>query len=222
MSCDEIETREQSLEEARPKSFLSRGEFLHIATYCQGGLLVVTIMLAWLAGIDLLAQLRFTPAAVMWGVSATLPMLLLFAITHRYPVGPFRGVKDFLSETIGPTLTRCHWLDLVFLSLMAGLSEELFFRGVAQTWLTATCGITAALILSNVLFGLAHSVSAIYVVLAGLLGMYLAAVFTITGEANLVPPILCHALYDFVALSVYRTEAMSAEATDKSDTSRRQ
>ena len=148
-------------------------------------------------------------------------MLLLFAVTHRFPVGPFRGVKDFLSETIGPTLTRCHWLDLVFLSLMAGLSEELFFRGVAQTWLTATCGITAALIVSNVLFGLAHSVSVFYVVLAGLLGMYLAAVFTITGEANLVPPILCHALYDFVALVVYRAEARNEpREISEADTSR--
>ena len=211
MSSDELETREPSPEEVGPKAFLGRSEFLRIATFCQGGLLVVTIMLALLAGIDLLAQFRFTSAAALWGVGATLPMLLLFAVTHRFPFGPFRGVKDFLSESIGPTLTRCHWLDLAFLSLMAGLSEELFFRGVAQTWLTATCGITAALIVSNVLFGLAHSVSVFYVVLAGLLGMYLAAVFTITGEANLVPPILCHALYDFVALSVYRAEAMSNE-----------
>ena len=170
----------------------------------------MTIVLAWLAGIDLLAQLQFTPAAVLWGVGATLPMLLLFAVTHRFPVGPFRGVKDFLSDTLGPTLCECHWLDLAFLSLLAGVSEEMFFRGVAQSWLTATCGITAALIVSNILFGLAHSVSVFYVVLAGLLGMYLAAVYTITGESNLVPPILCHAFYDFVALSIYRVEAMRA------------
>ena len=211
MSSDELETGEPSSEEEQPKSFLGRGEFLRIATYCQGGLLIVTIMLAWLAGIDLLAQLRFTSAAVLWGVGATLPMLLLFAVTHRFPVGPFRGVKDFLSDTLGPTLCECHWLDLAFLSLLAGVSEEMFFRGVAQSWLTATCGITAALIVSNILFGLAHSVSVFYVVLAGLLGMYLAAVYTITGEANLVPPILCHAFYDFVALSVYRVEAMKSQ-----------
>lgn len=210
MSSDELETGEPSSEEEQPKPFLGRGEFLRIAAYCQGGLLIVTIVLAWLAGIDLLAQLQFTPAAVLWGVGATLPMLLLFAVAHRFPVGPFRGVKDFLSDTLGPTLCECHWLDLAFLSLLAGVSEEMFFRGVAQSWLTATCGITAALIVSNILFGLAHSVSVFYVVLAGLLGMYLAAVYTITGESNLVPPIVCHALYDFVALSIYRMEAMRA------------
>lgn len=211
MSSEEITTLAPPTELPRSGRCLPRGEFLRIATFFQGGLLVVAVGLAWLAGIDLLAQLQFTTTAVLWGVSATLPMLLLFAVTHRFPVGPFRGVKDFLSDTLGPTLCECHWLDLAFLSLLAGVSEELFFRGVAQTWLMTTCGITAALIVSNVLFGLAHSVSVFYVVLAGLLGLYLATVFTITGEANLVPPILCHALYDFVALSIYRVEAMSAQ-----------
>ncbi len=209
MSSDNITTTPASVEISRPEQWLSRGEFLRIACLVQGGLLVVTVGLAWLAGINLLAQLHFTTTAVLWGVSATLPMLLLFAVTHRFPVGPFRGVKDFLSDTLGPTLTRCNWLDLAFLSLLASVSEEMFFRGVVQTWLTPTCGVVMALLVSNLLFGLAHSVSMFYVVLAGLLGLYLATVFTITGEANLVPPILCHALYDFIALSVYRLEAMS-------------
>ena len=210
MSSDNTTTPPPSAEMPRPEQWLARGEFLRIACVVQGGLLVVTVGLAWLAGINLLGQLHFTTTAVLWGVSATLPMLLLFAVTHRFPVGPFRDVKDFLSDTLGPTLTRCNWLDLAFLSLLAGVSEEMFFRGVVQTWLTATCGAVAALIVSNVLFGLAHSVSVFYVVLAGLLGVYLSMVFTITGEANLVPPILCHALYDFIALSIYRVEAMSA------------
>lgn len=210
MSSEEITTLAPSAEPSRSERWLPRGEFLRIATFFQGGLLVVAVGLAGLAGIDLLGQLQFTTTAVLWGVSATLPMLLLFAVTHRFPVGPFRGVKDFLSDTLGPTLCECHWLDLAFLSLLAGVSEEMFFRGVVQTWLTATCGAVAALIVSNVLFGLAHSVSVFYVVLAGLLGVYFSMVFTITGEANLVPPILCHALYDFIALSIYRVEAMSA------------
>ncbi len=209
MSSDEIKADITSFAPSRCAPRLSRGEFLRLASLCQSGLLAMAIALAWLAGIELFDQLRFTTAAVMWGVTATLPMLLMFIVMHRYPVGPFHGVKDFLSDTLGPTLADCNWLDLAYLSLLAGVSEEVFFRGVAQTWLTTSFGVAAALIVSNLLFGLAHAVSVFYVVLAGLLGLYLASVFTITGEANLVPPILCHALYDFIALSVYRREALS-------------
>ena len=209
MPLNETRADITSIDQSRSVSRLSRSEFLRMASLCQGGLLVAGIALAGLAGIKLFDQLRFTPVAVLWGVTTTLPMLLMFIVMHRYPIGPFRGVQDFLSDTLGPTLADCNSLDLAYLSLMAGVSEELLFRGVVHTWLTTSFGVATALIVSNLLFGLAHAVSVFYVVLAGLLGFYLATVFTITGEANLVPPILCHALYDFIALSVYRREALS-------------
>lgn len=144
-------------------------------------------------------------------------MLLVFAITHRFPVGPFRGIKEFLSSTLGETLTRCSWYDLAYISLLAGVSEEVMFRGVIQTWIGGW-NPTVGLVVSSVLFGLAHCVTVTYAILAGLLGLYLGVLFTITGEPNLVPPILCHALYDFVALSVFQADARRALATRSAET----
>ncbi|MBC8117609.1 MAG: hypothetical protein H7062_24725, partial [Candidatus Saccharimonas sp.] len=71
----------------------SRGEFLRMATVFQGGLTLLALGLAWLAGIDLGDQFHFTGTAVAWGVGATVPMLALFAITYLFPVGPLGTIK---------------------------------------------------------------------------------------------------------------------------------
>lgn len=183
-----------------------RREFLRMATLFQGGLLLLALGLAWLGGIDLGKQLHVTGAAVAWGVGATMPMLALFVVTYRFPVGPLGRIKGFLHEVLGPPLAQCRWYDLVFVALLAGCSEELLFRGVLQSWI-GRWGAVTGLLASNVIFGLAHAVTPTYAVLAGLLGIYLGLVFTITGEANLVPAILCHALYDLVAFFVVQREA---------------
>jgi len=162
--------------------------------------------LAWLTEIDLGEQLRFTGIAVAWGIGATVPMLALFAVTYRFPVGPLETIKDFLREVLGPPLAQCRWYDLVFVALLAGCSEELLFRGVLQSWIGRWSAL-GGLFASSVIFGLAHAITPTYAILAGLLGIYLGLVFTITGEANLIPAILCHALYDLVAFFVVRRAA---------------
>jgi membrane protease YdiL (CAAX protease family) len=48
------------------------------------------------------------------------------------------------------------------------------------------------------LFGLCHWLSASYGVLALIVGMYLGGLFLISG--SLIPPMIAHGLYDFVAL----------------------
>jgi CAAX protease family protein len=184
----------------------SRGEFMSLATTFQGGLALLALGLARLTGINLIEQLHFTVTAVAWGIGATVPMLALFAVTYRFPVGPLGTIKRFLHEALGPPLAQCRWYDLVFVALLAGCSEELLFRGVLQSWI-GRWGALEGLVASSIIFGLAHAITPTYAVLAGLLGIYLGIVFTITGEANLVPATLCHVLYDLVAFFVVRREA---------------
>ena len=87
----------------------------------------------------------------------------------------------------------------VFLvALMAGICEELLFRGVIQTGLSGLLGPTAALLIASLLFGLAHAVNLAYFSLASLVGLYLGALYLWTG--NLLVPILVHFLYDWIIL----------------------
>jgi hypothetical protein len=96
---------------------------------------------------------------------------------------------------------------------VAGISEEILFRGVIQPWLEVSWGLTAGLLLSNVLFGLVHSVTPLYSVLAGLVGIYLGVMMDIQGDRNLLTPIIIHALYDFLAFLALMRAYRSGLAT---------
>jgi membrane protease YdiL (CAAX protease family) len=91
-----------------------------------------------------------------------------------------------IRDVLGPVA----WWQILLIAGMAGLSEEVLFRGVVQR----EFGLLAA----SVLFGLCHPLSMAYVIYASLLGLYMGVVAKATG--GLVAPILVHALYDAVGL----------------------
>lgn len=175
-----------------------RGMFLNLAGLFEGGLALLAFAIGWVVGISPLATLRFEWSAVMWGVLGTLPMLLLFVVSFRSEFAPLKTIRAILIQVLGPPLARCRWYDLILLAAMAGLGEELLFRGVLQPWFGGW-GYTFGLIASNVIFGLAHAVTITYAVLAGGIGVYLGLIQDAPGEPNLLIPIITHAVYDWLA-----------------------
>ena len=91
-----------------------------------------------------------------------------------------------------------------------GFCEEILFRGVLQPWFEKLGGPTVGLVGSNVLFGLAHIITPLYGVLAGLIGCYLGWLLDCSGERNVLIPVISHAVYDYLAFLVvirgYRRE----------------
>ena len=85
------------------------------------------------------------------------------------------------------------------LAAIAGISEEVLFRGVIQPWLETAWGASAGLIASNIIFGLVHAITPLYTVLATLVGIFLGLALDYGGERNLLIPIIIHGLYDFLA-----------------------
>lgn len=170
----------------------SRRDFLALALLFEGSLAGLAAGLGWWFQIDPLAQLNWDVRAAGWGLAAAVPMFCLFLLGDRFPVGPLRVIKQFLHEMLGPSLAACRWYDLLSVALVAGAGEELLFRGVLQP--------LTGLVWSNILFGLAHSITPLYAVLAGLIGLYLGWVFETSG--SLLAPILAHGLYDFFAFLV--------------------
>lgn len=82
--------------------------------------------------------------------------------------------------------------ERIYISLWAGLSEELLFRGMLQQlW-----GIAAA----SVIFGVLHALTFGYFLLATTIGFFLGGLLHYSG--NLLVPIAVHALYDIFALSL--------------------
>ena len=101
--------------------------------------------------------------------AAALPV---FGGIYFRPVGSYRTIKDFLLESLGPSIAACRWYELFFVAMLAGVGEELLFRGVLQIWMAERWGEVAGLVVSNLLFGFCHAVTLTYLLLAFCMGVY--------------------------------------------------
>jgi membrane protease YdiL (CAAX protease family) len=175
-----------------------RGTLITVAVLFEASLAPLALLLGWLFDQSALAGFRWAPRDAAAGVLAALPMLALFLLGQKWPVGPFRSVKRFFDDEARPLLAGCHWSDLVLMSVAAGVGEEMLFRGVFQAVLSRWLGPGPGCGAASLLFGLLHPITPGYIVLAALLGAYLGGVWMFTG--NLLTVMVAHALYDFLAL----------------------
>lgn len=175
----------------------NRYEFLGSALLFEGALIGIAGVLGGWLGYHPLAEFRWTLAGLGWGLAGTGPLLVLFALSYRFPIGGLKRIKQILLETLGPSLAVCCWHDLLLLGAVAGVSEELLFRGVLQP----AMGLAG----SNLVFGLVHAVSLLYALLAAGIGCLLGWQFQ--ESQNLLAPIVTHSLYDFVAFVVIARDA---------------
>lgn len=87
---------------------------------------------------------------------------------------------------------------LIVLSLLAGIGEELLFRGAVQGWLLEHTNAALAVLGASVLFGLVHYVSFTYFLIATGLGLILGVAYVLSDSIALV--MIWHAVYDMIAL----------------------
>ncbi|REK11596.1 MAG: CPBP family intramembrane metalloprotease [Planctomycetota bacterium] len=177
----------------------SRRDMLGAAFAVEGGLVGLALVLGWLVGEPPLAQIRLTAAGCLWGLAAVVPLLVMLVLVDRYPLGPLKSFGEMVHRYLVPLFRGCTLRDLLAISGLAGLGEEMLFRGVVQGGLTTWWHHPwPAIVAAGVLFGLAHMITPTYAVLAGAIGIYLGWLYVATG--NLLAPIVAHAAYDFAAL----------------------
>lgn len=197
-------------EHPTPWPFPGRSIFLNLAAAFQLGMVALALLGGFVLDVDPLQRMDFTVSAMVWSIPALLPMLLLLAVSWWTPIRPLREIREILIETLGPLLARCRWYDLLLLALLVGFSEEMLFRGLlleaSRPW-----GLWPAVLFSSLLFGLAHAVTRLYVILAGGLGVYLALCLEFLPPQSLVTPSLAHGLYDWVAFMIVRNVALERE-----------
>ncbi len=162
----------------------------------------VAIGLSLLLNTPLGPQLAFDGNDIAWGVIATVPLglfLYWFSVTEIPSLKAFRNSQiDFFAD-IGFRFTP---LRITLMAIGAGVSEELLFRGVLQTWVAGQTSVIMAIIVTNIIFGLLHFRTALYAIIAGFVGVYLGALYVLTD--NLLTPIITHGLYDAIALEYTR------------------
>ena len=128
-------------------------------------------------------------------------MLLVLLGVLLFPTSGIQQIREFMRDTLGPLLSRCRSIDLLLLAILAGLCEEVLFRGFlfAYVW---QFNQSLAVIVCNLAFGLAHLVTPLYAFLAAIAGLYLTALLAVDPSPNLLLPITAHAAYDFVAFLI--------------------
>lgn len=163
--------------------------------------MVATFVAAGLTDCSPLEFLSWSAEDFGIGCLATLPMFVMLAACYRIPSEDLNAIRVFLRDTVGPLLDRCRLVHLIFLALLAGVCEELAFRGFLYFWIRPS-SMFLAIVVSNLLFGIVHAVTPMYAVIAGLIGLYLTALLVVDKTPNLLIPMTAHALYDFAAFLV--------------------
>jgi membrane protease YdiL (CAAX protease family) len=171
-----------------------------LAILVEGGLLAGASLLGWMIDQPPLLHFAWTLQGVLWGLAATVPVVLLFFLFQRWPIGPLKRIQVFSEQVIRPLLAPCSLIDLLGISVLAGLGEEMLFRGVLQSAFSNWFGIWVGVAVASLLFGGLHAITFTYAVLAAVMGAYLGCVWLYAPDQNLLVVIIAHALYDFVVL----------------------
>jgi uncharacterized protein len=172
--------------------------FVRLALAGEAALALLAVGLGRVLGISPLAAFQPSWGSLLWGLLATPPLVLALIWVLKRPSGPLRQLVDFVVGELGPILAPRSTVELALLAALAGVGEELLFRGLLQAGLMRLVPTSLALFGASALFGLAHFATPTYAGVAGLMGFYLGGLFLLQG--NLLAPTVTHAVYDFVAL----------------------
>jgi hypothetical protein len=174
-----------------------------MAVVVEGGLAFAALLLAWLFSVPLRDQ--FAPfgkplaIAIARGIAATLPMLLVFWLLVNSKRPMLRELRDQVDWLIREMFPTASIPQFAMVATLAGVGEELLFRGALQTklgdWSTPFIGLA----LTSLLFGLAHALSKLYFAFAVIVGAFLG--WLAYRYHDLVAPMVAHGLYDFLALT---------------------
>jgi membrane protease YdiL (CAAX protease family) len=183
---------------AVPDSRKKARAFLRLGLVFEGGLGLAGWLVGRMIGLDTLRLASWTTADILWGTAATVPMIAVFAACLHSRFEPLNRIRRFLEEQLRPAIQESRWYELALLAIAAGFGEEIFFRGLVQGAIAWATGTAVAVVVASLIFGLAHPITRMYVVVAGVLGLYLGALYAQSGSILRVS--VAHAAYDFIAL----------------------
>ncbi|NBC30475.1 MAG: CPBP family intramembrane metalloprotease [Spirochaetes bacterium] len=170
----------------------------------------IALLLAWILRIPLAPLLHIDPGDAAVAAIGVVLLGSVFFVVARSTWPPFRRIREQLDAILPRLLTGVSLGGVFLIAVVAGISEELLFRGVIQHGLDFHMATWIAVVAANIVFALAHLITPTYGVLALLMGGILSTVFIVTG--SLVAAAITHALYDFAALTYYRSYLKQKEA----------
>jgi membrane protease YdiL (CAAX protease family) len=173
-----------------------------MAVVVEGGLAIVAAALAWLFSVPLREQIPQPGTSLLLavgrGILVTLPMLAVFYWLVHSSRATLRQLRHQVESLINDMFPAASLGQFGLVAVLAGVGEELLFRGVLQNLLGQWTTPLGGLVIASLLFGVAHALSKLYFLLAFLIGLCFG--WLVLRYNDLVAPMVAHTLYDFVAL----------------------
>ncbi len=178
---------------------ISGKDFFMMTIYVQGGILILGIVLSFLFKIELLQILNFNLSAIIVGSIAGTTLALIIAAVYKSRFKIFKKLQKDLTKTL-KVMSGFNFFQILLISFIAGLTEEIFFRGFLQQVIEINFGLVTALIISGILFGVMHYISNVYTVYIFFVSAVFGLIFVFT--ENLWGAIFAHFLFDLVGISL--------------------
>jgi membrane protease YdiL (CAAX protease family) len=180
-----------------------RSDGFAMAVVVEGGLALVAVVAAWLFHVSLRELFPDDRASLLSaigrGLLATTPMLAAFWILVNSSWPMLRQLGEQVEWLVGEMFPNGNLAQFATVAVLAGVGEELLFRGSLQTALAHWTTPAIGLVITSLLFGLAHALSKLYFLFAVVVGAFLG--WMTLRYNDLVAPIVAHGLYDFLALA---------------------
>ena len=170
---------------------------LPIVSFGEGAMLVVAVLWARLAGIPLPPGPWQTGVAAGLASAVGLGALNLALLHWRGNRWPGDALRFICRVVVYPLFEHVRVWHILLVSVMAGLAEELLFRGVLQPII----GLPAA----SIIFGAVHIGGRGFLgygIWAACIGAFFGWLMNVTG--GLLAPVVAHAVYDALALAYVR------------------
>ena len=176
--------------------------FFWQAILVEGGLAVIALAVGLGIGINYQEYCQFdggTLCSITWGL---LPLVAGYFVLQALPIAGLQRIDRLVRELFQQHMGHLALWQLALIAALAGIGEELFFRGMLQQGLAFFVDVWLAVLISSLIFGLAHAATPTYFFLAFIISLYLGFLFVHTD--NLLVPIAVHALYDFAVFLYIR------------------
>ena len=187
--------------------------FFWQAVWVEGGLAIIALIAGMFVGLNYGEYIWCNGETIFQIVLGLLPLIAGYFILLAIPLGALRRIDSFVRELFRQYMMRLSLGQLALIAALAGIGEELFFRGLLQIGLTNIWGLWPAVVVSSFIFGLAHAVTFTYFILAFVISLYFGFLFEYTG--NLVVPIAIHAFYDFFVFLYIRSTLIKEDCDGK-------
>ena len=178
--------------------------FFWLAVWVEGGLAVIAILAdVLLLGLNFWKYCWCDGKTFLQIILGLLPLIVGYFVLLALPFAALQRIDRLVRELFQQHMSHLKLWQLTVIAALAGIGEELFFRGLIQLGLSAGLGLNVwlAILIASLIFGLAHAVTQTYFLLAFIISIYFGFLFHYTG--NLFVPIAIHALYDlFVFLYI--------------------